>query len=378
VSLPSVSIVLPARNEEKFIERSLESILNQDYPQDRLEVVVSDGRSTDRTRVLVKGAERNGIPIRLVDNPKLNQPAGVNAGVREAKGDLIIRMDAHALYASDYVSKCVEVMREKGAGNVGGVAVPVPVNGSPIAGAIALAHLSQFGLGGARFRTGRGYEGETDTVWPGCWKKEVFLKLGGFDERYPRTEDIQFNQRLRETGHKVWLSPRIRAWYFCRGTLRELWKQNWANGKGIVDTLPMNRRAIGLRHLVPLLFVLSILGLLILHFAFTIFHFPRSHSPQLLSPSAPLLLLLAELGLYLLLSIIFSFSSAFLAKPDWAIPGRREGCRLAILDRLAVFLCLPTVFLTLHLSYGVGSFIRLLQVPFVRRMWQPHNSGQGG
>jgi hypothetical protein len=292
------------------------------------------------------------------------------------------------VYAPDYVSKCIEVMGEKGAGNVGGVALPVPVNGSDMAKAITLAHLSPFGLGGARFRIGKGYEGPVDTVWPGCWKKEVFLKLGGFDERYPRTEDIQFNQRLREAGHKVWLSPRIRAWYFCRGTLRELWKQNWANGKGIVDTLPMNRRAIGLRHLVPLLFILSILGLLILSsvakipiyrdMPLSIFHFPVFHAPQLLSPSAPLLLLLAELGLYLLLSIVFSFRSAYLAKPDWSIPGRQEGGRLTILGRLAVLLCLPTVFLTLHLSYGIGSFIRLLQVPFVRRMWKPLNQGQEG
>jgi len=386
MTLPSVSLVIPVRNEEKFLPRCLGSLMAQDYPGE-LELVVVDGRSTDKTRETAEEVfKKDGLPpnrsFRLLDNPEMRKCSGLNKAIPESKGEVSIVIDAHVFYAADYVSKCIEILRQTGAANVGGAMRAKPPRDTAISKAIALIHHCWFGLGGARFHD-EDAEGETYTIWMGAFPKRVFAEAGGFDVRYPRTEDIVFNRKLRELGHKLWISPKIRAWYFCRGTLRELWKQNWANGKGVIDTLPMNRKAIGLRHLVPLLFVLSILGLLILHFALCLFHSPLfilHFAFCTLHFSFPLLLLLAELGLYLLLSIVFSFRSAFSRKSYEALSvpvgssasGQFAFCTLhfAFCNAVRLFLCLPTVFLTLHLSYGVGSFIRLLQVPFVRRMWK--------
>ncbi len=401
-----VSLVLPVRNEERFIRPCLDSILSQDYPGE-MEVLVVDGRSMDKTREMAEAVfKKDGLlpnrSFRLLDNPEKHKCPGLNKAIPESKGEVTVIIDAHAFYAADYVSKCIEVLGETGAANVGGAMRARPPRDTAVAKAIALAHHSWFGLGGAKFHEEEA-EGETYTIWMGAFPKRVFAEVGGFDVRYPRTEDIVFNRKLRELGHKLWISPKIRAWYFCRGTLRELWKQNWANGRGVIDTLPMNRRAIGLRHLVPLLFVLSILGLIILHFALCILHFPGSHAPQLLSPSAPLLLLAAELGLYILLSLCFSFRAVWSSPnvltsqlPNLAVkdsvgssapqplspsapqpPGSSASgqfalCTLhfALCNAVRLFLCLPAVFLTLHLSYGLGSLVRLIQVPFVRRMWK--------
>jgi succinoglycan biosynthesis protein ExoA len=354
LSLPKGSLIIPVRNDEGFFSGCVGSILMQDFNGD-LEILVVDGGSTDRTREVVEElASKNGRRLRIVDNPKLNQPSGVNAGIKVAKGEWVVRMDAHAVYAPDYISHCIRVGEETGAANVGGSMRALPSRNTVIARAIAMSHRSKFGLGGAKFH-GTAAEGEADTVWLGCFRKEVFDKVGLFNEALPRTEDIDFNSRLRQAGYKVWLSPSIRAWYFCRGTLRDLWRQNWSNGEGIVDTLPINRRAIGLRHLVPLLFVFSLLVLGVGGIYFRPFW----------------LFLGVELVLYIGLLFVSSLKAvvsrtSYSDFPDdiianFGIPVREEN------PKWKLFLCLPFVFLTLHLSYGLGSLFGLIRLPFARR-----------
>jgi len=321
-----------------------------------MEVLVVDGRSTDHTHEFVQeivAAHRypKTRSFRLLDNEQKSIGYGLNLGIREAKGEVVLRADGHAVYSSDYVSKCVEVLKETGAGSVGGIARPLPENGTVLAQAIALAHLSRFGLGGARFRVGEGYEGEVDTVWLGCWRREIFSQVGEFNVHYPRAEDIDFNSRLRQAGYKVWLSQKIRAWYFCRGTLRGLWKQNWNNGQEVMEILLLNCRAIGLRHLMPFLYMISLFSLGFLGFFFR-----------------PTWILLGmELGLYIGLSLLFSAQSVFHTN---SMPVYPYASKVSVRpsNRLAMFTFLPLVFATLHFSYGLGSLTGSIKLLFLKRL----------
>ena len=257
---PFVSIILPVRNEELFITSCLKSISAQDYPKEQIEVLIAEGMSDDDT--LGSIAEYDSIDedlaITVLKNQKQTVSAGLNLGFKNARGDVLIRMDAHAKYGCDYISQCLAVMERTGAANVGGPALALPGNDSAMAQAIALAHHSPFGLGGGAFRNPKA-EGFVETVWPGCFKREVFDKVGYIDERRSRTEDIEFNSRLLAAGYKIYLSPLIKAWYYCRSTLWETWRQRWADGFEITRFLPDNPKAPRLRHFIPLIFVSSLI-----------------------------------------------------------------------------------------------------------------------
>ncbi|MBU1575732.1 MAG: glycosyltransferase family 2 protein [Candidatus Edwardsbacteria bacterium] len=257
---PFVSIILPVRNEEKFIIPCLQSIFLQDYPSDKFEVIIIDGRSDDSTidsiaEFKIQNPKSNII---VLDNPKKVVSAGLNIGFKAAKGDIIIRMDAHAAYGRDYISQCLAALEKSGAANVGGPALALPGGQGALANAIALAHYSPFGLGGGQFRN-PGAEGFVETVWPGCFRREVFDKVGYIDERRTRTEDLEFNTRLRMAGYKIFITPLIRAYYYCRTTLWETWRQRWADGYEITHFLPDNPKAPRLRHFVPLIFIGSLI-----------------------------------------------------------------------------------------------------------------------
>jgi len=257
---PFVSIILPVRNEEQYIVNCLDSIAAQDYPHDLMEILVVDGLSDDGTldKIAEYDSRFDDIHIQEFTNQKQTVSAGLNIGFRRARGQVLIRMDAHARYGSDYISQCIKVMEKTGAANVGGPALALPGGPGPMAQAITLAHYSPFGLGGAQFRDPNA-EGFVETVWPGCFKREVFDKIGYIDERRTRTEDIEFNSRLREAGYKIYLSPLIKAYYYCRTTLGETWRQRWADGFEITRFLPDNPRAPRLRHFIPFIFVTSLI-----------------------------------------------------------------------------------------------------------------------
>lgn len=399
---PFVSIILPVRNEERFITSCLKSISAQDYPKEQIEVLIAEGMSDDDT--LGKIAEYDSIDkdldITVLKNQKQTVSAGLNLGFRNAKGDVLIRMDAHAKYGSDYISQCLAVMERTGAANVGGPALALPGDDSALARAIALAHHSPFGLGGGAFRNPRA-EGFVETVWPGCFKREVFDKVGYIDERRSRTEDIEFNSRLLAAGYKIYLSPLIQAWYYCRTTLWETWKQRWADGCEISRFLPDNPKAPRLRHFIPLIFVSS----LILLTALSLSGLGASlwgrgagtkpanllHGFNGLGLKTPGLFSLKTwswhlLFLRMLALELFAYFSAMLffvlqsgkhkhetdssackavcpAQKDTPVKDSIFSTQNSEFRPVSLAL-LPVVFLTLHFSYGLGSLWGLATLPF--------------
>jgi len=227
--LPRVSVIIPVRNEEEHIEQCLTSVLDQDYPPDKLEIIVVDGLSEDDTREMAIRMLRNNdsISSRILTNPAQTTPAGLNQGIRDSSGEMIMRLDGHSQIAPDYITTCVETVRRTGAWCVGGAARPIGTGF--VAQAIAIAHLTRFGLGPAKFRNPSAH-GEVDTLWPGFWPRWVFDRIGLFNESLHRNQDIELASRIRQHGGKLYLSRSIRIWYRCRQGLLALVKQNFRNG----------------------------------------------------------------------------------------------------------------------------------------------------
>jgi len=329
--LPRVSVIIPVRNEQEYIEQCLISLLEQDYPAEQLEIIVVDGLSNDDTReIATRVFQSNGsLDWRILTNRDQVTPAALNRGVEAAIGRVIVRVDGHATIAKDYVRKCVEVLAETGAGCVGGHVRPV--GSGLMGGAIAAAHLSPFGLGGGKLHD-LSYEGPADTAYLGCWPREVFETVGMFDESLYRNQDIEFNSRIRSSGKQVYLSRDIVVHYHPRASLISLAKQHFQTGKWNIITLMRSRQALSLRHFVPLLFVVSLLiGLALI---------PASN----VSSYA----LMGMVGAYAVANVGATIHSAF-----------RWGVRQAIL--------LPIVFATIHLSYGFGSMWELVTAMMYRQ-----------
>ncbi|GMX57761.1 MAG: hypothetical protein YFSK_0890 [Candidatus Yanofskyibacterium parasiticum] len=323
-----LSIIIPCRNEEKFIGKCLDSVAAQDYPKENFDVLAVDGMSDDGTRKII-GDYREKFPfIKLLDNPEKFTPFAMNIGIKNAKGDFIIFMGAHAEYALDYVSRCVTAAEKSNADNVGGIAKISSCQGLP-AKAIAGVLSSPFGAGDARYKTLLPKEPiETDTVFGGCYKKEVFSKIGLFDERMIRSQDMEFNMRLKKAGGKIMLFPDIVVNYYPKSNFREFFVHNFWDGVWAIWPLRIMKTTFKLRHYLPLFFVLSFLGLGILSFIWQPFLF----------------LLFFEAGLYFVASIYFSAKISFNEK-EW---------------RLLFFL--PIAFAARHFGYGVGSVFGLIKL----------------
>ena len=249
---PFVSVVVPTRNERRSIRACLDSILATDHPADRMEVVVVDGRSRDGTRdILRRYAEEDGR-VRTLDNPERRTPVALNRGVEAARGDVILRMDAHTVYPPDYVPRCVEGLERHDADNVGGVWEIQPAEDTPTGRALAAVYGHPFGVGDAWYRTGVDAPREVDTVPFGCWRREVFEELGGFDERLDRAQDLEFNLRLKRAGGRVVLDPSIHSRYLARSTLRKDLPHRARSGFWTLYALRFGDRSFSRRHLVPL------------------------------------------------------------------------------------------------------------------------------
>jgi len=250
---PLVTVAIPCFNEERHIEACLEDVFAQDYPAERLEILVGDGMSTDRTREILARIAATGR-IRTIDNPKRLQAAAMNAMIAEARGDVIVRMDVHARYAPDYVRQCVAVLRETGADNVGGAQRAVPETWFQRALCAALD--SPLAVGGARYRNADA-EGEVDTVFLGAFRRAVFDEIGGYDPNAITNEDAELNQRILEHGGKVYLSRKIVVHYYPRDSFRGLAKQYYKYGRGRARTLLKRRTFPTPRPALPFLMVLS-------------------------------------------------------------------------------------------------------------------------
>jgi succinoglycan biosynthesis protein ExoA len=319
--LPYVSVIVAMRNEEAFIGRCLTSLMEQDYPAELLEILVVDGRSTDRSREAVESMAAELPNLRLLDNQRKVAPAGFNIGINDARGEIVITASAHSYLAPNYVSRCVQYLRQTGADCVGG---PIKsVGTAPTSEAIALAMSSPFGVGDAVFRYSQ-REQYVDTLAFGAYRRAAFDRVGLYDEELVGNEDDEFNYRLRRHGGKLFLTPAISSFYYGRDSLRALWKQYFNYGFGKVRVVWKHPRLARPRHFIPALFVASLVVSGLLSF---------------LNPLFALLFALIG-GSYLLLSLLFSFRIA-----------ARNGWRY-----LPV---LPLVFGCLHIAYGTAFLVGL-------------------
>ncbi len=334
---PLVSVILICRCEAGHIRAALGSILAQEPPEGGFEVVVADGMSEDGTREALEEIASCDPRVRVIDNPAKFTAAGLNAAIRSAAGQILVRMDGHTRYAPDYLRQCVAVLRSTGADNVGG---PWVAQASGYVGeAIAAAFQSRFAVGGARSHAPQ-YEGEVDTVYLGCWRKEVFQRFGGFDEALARNQDDEHNLRIIRGGGRVWQSPRIRSWYHSRTSLSGLFRQYLQYGYWKVQVIRKHGKPASLRHLAPGVFVLTLLLLVLvsgLGIAASIWGPGNQGLGAAWSwvPGAGLVLLAALMAAYGLALIVASVQTAWRTK--WKF--------------LPV---LPLVFCCYHFGYGFG------------------------
>lgn len=259
--LPLVSVIVPCRNEVRFIGGCLDSILAADYPADRLEVIVVDGMSTDGTRDLL--AQRAAVHpnLRIVDNPRGITPAALNIAVRAARGDLVMRADAHAAYPRDYVAGLVRALARSDADIVGGVLETVPARETPVARAIAAAMSSPFGVGNSRFRIGTAVPRYVDHIAFFCCRRELFARVGSFDEELVRSQDGEFSFRVIKSGGKILLDPSVSARYFARESVRAVGRMFYQYGFFKTLTARKIGRVMTVRQLVPALFMLVLVQL---------------------------------------------------------------------------------------------------------------------
>lgn len=316
----SVAIIIPTLNEEKFISRCLDSVIAQTYPFEEMDVMVVDGGSGDRTKEIVGKYQQRYPNVRLINNPGKIQSIAFNIGVDNSTAPYIVRLDAHAFYKPYYIEGCVKGLKENDKrGNVGGLWDIQPQNTSLWATTNAILNYSKFGIGGATYRIGA-EAGNVDTVPFGSFPRTMIEKIGGMREDMPRGEDNEYNSRIKKAGYSIYFDPRIECIYYARPTLKASCKQMFANGESIGHLFYVDRESIGLRHLIPLLFVLGI----IIGGICSIFFKPIKY------------VFLAGLALYLTCDLIASIVAA--KKHGWKY-------------------CLPlfVMFLCVHISYGLGT-----------------------
>ena len=225
-----ITVICPIYNEESHIKDCILSILSQDYPKDDLEVLFVDGLSDDRTRDIIESYSQQYPFIHLLDNTKRIAPTALNIGIRAAKGNIILRLDAHAKYPSDYFTVLVNKLQSTEADNVGGVCNTLPAKDTNVCKAIAYAMSSSFGMGNSHFRIGTDHEMWVDTVPFGCFRRDIFDKIGLFDEELVRNQDDEFNGRIIRHGGKILLLPKVVVDYFARDSVSKTAKMFYQYG----------------------------------------------------------------------------------------------------------------------------------------------------
>jgi GT2 family glycosyltransferase len=251
---PAVTVIIVCRNEVAFIDRCLASVFAFEPVPGGFEVIVVDGRSSDGTREKLTLWENEKQAMRVLENPGLVAPIGLNLGIRAARGRFLMRLDAHSEYPPDYLRLGLETIERTAADNVGGVLRTMPSGSALSARLVAYLSTHRFGVGNSRFRIGA-EEGPADTVPFGCFRLEVFSRTGLFDERLVRNQDYEFNRRLVRSGGTVWLNPSMVATYYNRSSLNSLLKQAWQTGKWNAWMWYVAPYSFATRHAVPALFV---------------------------------------------------------------------------------------------------------------------------
>jgi glycosyltransferase involved in cell wall biosynthesis len=316
-----VSVIIPALNEEGYIANCINSLLASDFPLEKLEILVVDGGSVDRTVAIVNQLSRSCQQLRVLHNPKKFVSSAMNIGASQATGEILVRIDAHAIYHTDYIKLSVTLLAETGAAGVGGVISP---RGEGVVGeAIAATVSLPIGTGGAAWRSGKS-PGWVDTIWCGCFWKEDFVAVGGFNEEWEVNQDAEFNARLKTKIGGLYFDPRIRATYFVRNSLRALIRQYYRYGMWRAKTLRKHPDRLRIRQVVPVFFVASFIGCLAL-----------LNSVPWLFPGF--------MFVYLLSMVI----------PAFSIKPVRSSAMLV-----------PFIAFCIHFSWGTGFIANLLSVPF--------------
>ena len=322
---PFVSVIVPMRNEERYIERCIRSLAAQDYPSDRFEVIVVDGGSEDGSRDVVESLRPEFTSLRLIENRDRQAARGLNLGLAFAEGDVIARLDGHAVADPNFIRESVAAMQRTGADVVGG---PIASLGEGAIGeTIALAISSPFGVGNATFRYSKKEEW-TDTVAFPAYRRDVFDRFGTFAE-IEAGEDDEFHYRVRDGGGRILLTPSIKSTYYGRRSYWELARQYFSYGQAKVVVLSRHPRRTRLRQLAPVCLVLGIIGSAI----------AAAFGGLMLLPLSVLA------GLYLGTSIGFSLGIA-----------RRHGWQHTIR--------LPLAFACMHVAYGLGFLSGLVRRSF--------------
>lgn len=329
-----LSVVCPIYNEEKYIAKCIDSLLLQDYPKDDLEIIFVDGMSTDKTREIIATYTEKYPFIKLLDNPKRIVPYAMNAGIKASRGDVIIRLDGHVEYPVNYFSALVKYLKELGADNVGALCETLPCGPSSKEYAIAEVLSSSFGMGNSYFRIGCDEVKQVDTVPFGCFKREVFDKVGLYDNELIRNQDDELNGRIINNGGKIYLIPSIVTKYYARDKISKVRKMFYQYGL----YKPLVNKKLGtpatIRQFLPLLFVVGLIvgGVL-------------SCLSWVIAAMYVLVLLI-----YLFLSFYFTMKSIKKTK-KWGL-----------------LLYQPLLYFTVHVSYGwgyiVGIYKILLHKPF--------------
>lgn len=318
----TIAIIIPTLNEEKFIARCLDSVICQSYPFEDMDVMVIDGGSKDRTIEIVQEYQKKYSNIRVLNNPGRIQSIASNIGIQSSTAPYIVRLDAHALYKPYYIEGCIKGLEgDSKRGNVGGQWDIQPQNDSLWAITNAILNYSKFGIGGASYRIGT-KAGDVDTVPFGSFPRTMIEKIGGMRDDLPRGEDNEFNSRIKRAGYSIYFDPAIECIYYARPTLKASCRQMYANGESIGHLFYVDRDSIGLRHMIPLIFVIGIIGGTILSLVF----FPFVY------------LLLAGLCLYFLCDFVASLLAA-----------KEHGWKF-LLPLFVMFFCV-------HFSYGWGTIV---------------------
>lgn len=328
-----ISVVIPIYNEEKFIDGCAQSIVNQDYPKDDMEVFFVDGMSVDGTRDHLKHWVEKYPWMHIVDNPQGVVPPAMNLGIRASHGDIIIRLDAHSVFPSHYFSELVKYLNELQADNVGGVWRTLPASSEPLCRSIAAVMSHPFGMGNAYYRIGTGQVRRVDTVPFGCYRRTLFDKIGFFDEELIRNQDDEFNGRIVKNGGSIYLLPHLVIDYFARDSVRKVFSMFYQYGL----FKPLVNKKLGkpatIRQFFPLAFVLGLaIGLLLTPFSIWIFWIYWS-------------IVLIYWGLGLAIGIRAA---------------QREKC-----PRMSVIM--PYLFFVVHCAYGIGYLRGIVNLLFHKK-----------
>ncbi len=322
ITYPSVSIIMPVRNEALYISQSVSAVLRQDYPPELLEIIVVDGQSDDKTVSVIQDLPESER-IRILNNVHRIQAAGLNQAIQIASGQIIIRVDGHTIIATNYVRRCVEALTITQASNVGG---SISYVGKTTSGrAIGLASRSRFAVPTA-FRVSRKSQ-YVDTVYMGAWPRQVFAEVGLFDEVFVVNEDYEFNVRIRRAGGLIYFSSEIFSEYYGQETLSALARQYFRYGASKPKTLLKHPRSLRIRHLAAPIFVAFIIG------------------------GVPLSILLPQVRLgwvwgivlYLLVNIVFSI-------------------HVGLREKLSILVRIPGIFVIIHAAWGSGFWFAIIQM----------------